>query len=577
MTGCPDSPGPAASSQDGCPSSWDRTKISRRSVLAGLGALAAAPIIGAGRPAWAIVGPSPSPAVVPAPPVVPAAAPGTPLPGFVKWQHAVGDPRGSDVVALYGRTTEARFGTMFKSLKPFTPDDLLLHDLAYAMTESRGPLDDIRPDGHDNLEMPSGFIYIGQFIDHDMTRDTTSLTDMRMDPHALLNFDTPQFDLGSVYGQGPLNNPELYEADGKHLLLRTNANGIEDLPRDASGSAFVGDPRNDENLIIAQLQMAFIKLHNHFLEADAAGSFSRAQQLTRWHFQWVIVHDFLPHLVGQPLLDSMIMTLPDRIRARTMFYRPGNPLRPMMPIEYSVGAYRWGHSGIRAEYEMHDFARVGTNPAVLPIFDTNSDPKTARDLRGGRPIYTDATIDWNYFFEIPGVQSPDDTNYARLIDTEVARPLLELPDSVVAHVSGAVLALAERNLLRGSRLGLPSGQDVAAQMRTVMPSMPAPMTNDQLDPGGRFQLSKAGWGGQAPLWFYCLQESAVRGAGRKLGPVAGRIVAEVILGLLQLDQASYWNAPRPFVPVGGPGFRMGDLLKLAKAPIFDPRTQQPIA
>jgi len=477
----------------------------------------------------------------------------------VKWKHAVGDPRGSDVVAVFGRSREARFGTMFKDLSPFAPDDNLLSGLAKTMVEARDVADDIVGDGLDNLTMPSGFIYLGQFIDHDMTRDTTPLTAQSRDPHALTNFDTPRFDLGSVYGNGPTGSPQLYESDGKHLKLVTNANGVSDLPRDANGTAFIGDPRNDENLVISQLQQAFIMLHNHFLDADAKGDFLRAQQLTRWHFQWVIVHDFLPHVVGQQLLDSMITTAKSRVRANTLFYRPSNPLKPMMPIEYSVAAYRWGHSGIRAEYEMHETA-LSPSPAVLPIFNADPDPVNSRDLRGNRPLYPDAVVDWNYFFEIPGVDAPDDRNYARLIDTQVARPLQQLPDSVVAHTSDAILALAERNLLRGKRLGLPSGQDVAARMQKTLPSLPAPLTNDQLG------LSDPAWEGKAPLWFYCLKEAEL-GGGQQLGPVAGRLVAEVVCGLLQADQGSYWNARTPFTPVGGSGFRMGDLLQLAGAPV----------
>ena len=549
--------------------------LSRRSMLGGAAAAiagawlltdagtAAAAAMPAGPPATPPTGPTPAGAPVG------AGADGSPLPGFVNWKHAVGDPRGSDIVARFGRTSEARFGTMFQDLPAFAPTDQLLIDLSMSMTENRGPLDDIIPDGNDNFDMPSGFIYLGQFIDHDMTRDTTPLTQQNEDPHALRNFDTPQFDLGSVYGLGPVNSPELYETDRKHLLLRPNALGIRDLPRDAGGTAFVGDPRNDENLVINQMQQAFILLHNHFLDRDAKGDFATAQQLTRWHFQWVIVHDFLPHVVGQPLIDSMIRPVGSRIRANTLFYRPGNPQRPMMPIEYSTGAYRWGHSGIRPEYEMHESPGLSPNPAVLPIFTSSTDSITARDLRGSRPLYPDATIDWNYFFEIPGVDSPDDRNFARKIDTRVARPLYELPDSVVAHVQGAILALAERNLLRGKRLGLPSGQDVAARMRRALPSQPPPLTNTELG------LTDPAWGGQAPLWFYCLKEAEL-GGGNRLGPVAGRIVAEVILGLLQIDRQSYWNAPQPFTPVGGPGFRMGDLLKLAGAPIIDPHTNQPL-
>jgi hypothetical protein len=559
-----------------CPFSGSTTAsqdVSRRRFLggtaaAGVWALAAGTGIASAAPAPRQLPPIP-PVVPPPGPVLPpvvglpagVGADGQKLPGFVKWRHAVGDPRGSDVVAMYGRTSEARFGTMFKDLDPFAPADQLLTGLARTMIETRGPADDIVPDGFDNFDMPSGFIYLGQFIDHDMTRDTTPLSMQNVDPHALTNFDTPQFDLGAVYGQGPARSPELYEADRKHLKLVTNALGVLDLPRDANGIAFVGDPRNDENLIINQMQQAFIMLHNHFLDNDAKGDFARAQQLSRWHFQWVIVHDFLPHVVGQPLLDSMLVNSRGKIFARTVFYRPSNPNRPMMPIEFSTAAYRWGHSGIRAEYEMHQ-SQASPSPTVLPIFNGDPDPVNSRDLRGSRPLYPDATIDWNYFFQIPGVPDPDDRNFARFIDTQVARALLQLPDSVVAHTPGAILALPERTLLRGKRLGLPAGQDVAARMKRILPSMPAPLTNCELG------LTDPAWAGKAPLWFYCLKEAEL-GGGRQLGPVAGRIVAEVILGLLQADKASYWNARTPFTPVGGPGFRMGDLLKLAGAPIVD--------
>jgi hypothetical protein len=545
-------------------------RLSRRGFLGGAvaaaGALALAGRMGPAAAAPATPTPTPTPTPGPNLPRVihlprGQGADGRALPGSVRWRHAVGDPRGSDVVAVFGRTREARFGTMFKDLQAFAPADDLLSNLAHTMTEARDVTDDIVPDALDNFAMPSGYIYLGQFIDHDMTRDTTPLGTQSVDPHALTNFDTPRFDLASVYGKGPAGDSQLYESDHKHLKLVTNSFGLIDLPRDATGVALVGDPRNDENLIVSQLQAAFIRLHNHFVDNDAKGDFARAQQLTRWHFQWVIVHDFLPRVVGQPLVDSMLTTSAGKVRGKLLFYKPGNPQKPMMPIEYSVAAYRWGHSGIRPEYEMHQ-TQTSPSPSVLSIFNADPDPVKARDLRGSRPLYPDAVIDWNYFFEIPGVPDPDDRNYARLIDTQVARPLQQLPDSVVAHTGDAILALAERNLLRGKRLGLPSGQDVAARMRKLLPSLPAPLSNDELG------LTDPAWGGMAPLWFYCLKEAEL-GGGTQLGPVAGRIVAEVILGLLQADQSSYWNAAKPFTPVGGAGFRMGDLLTLAGAPIVD--------
>ena len=412
------------------------------------------------------------------------------------------------MVAVFGRAKEARFGTMFRDLQAFAPDDALLSGLAKTMVEARDVADDIVPDGLDNLDMPSGFIYLGQFIDHDMTRDTTPLSVQNSDPHALTNFDTPQFDLASVYGNGPAANPELYEADRKHMRLVTNGLGVRDLPRDGNGIAFIGDPRNDENLIINQLQQAFIMLHNHFLDNDARGDFARAQQLTRWHFQWVIVAR-LPAEGRGPAAAGRHADHRRRQGPRQDTVLPaGQPVqaddaRRVLRRRVPLGAQR-----DPGEYEMHQTS-ASPSPSVLPIFNADPDPVHARDLRGSRPLYPDAVIDWNYFFEIPGVAAPDDRNYARLIDTQVARPLLALPDSVVAHTSDAILALAERNLLRGKRLGLPSGQDVAARMKKILPTLPDPLTNDRLG------LTDPAWGGKAPLWFYCLKEAEL-GGGHQL-------------------------------------------------------------
>lgn len=85
----------------------------------------------------------------------------------------------------------------------------------------------------------------------------------------------------------------------------------------------------------------------------------------------------------------------------------------------------------------------------------------------------------------------------------------------------------------------------------------APLANDILG------LADPRWMGQAPLWFYVLKESELLG-GQRLGPVGGRIVAEVLLGLLTVDSTSYFNAAIPWAPAGL-SFAMGDLLRLAGA------------
>ena len=193
-------------------------------------------------------------------------------------------------------------------------------------------------------------------------------------------------------------------------------------------------------------------------------TYAQAQRLTRWHYQWLIVNDYLPRIVGKDVVSSLIKR-DGTIKFTGTFYKPEHPENPYMPIEYSGAAYRFGHSMIRAEYEMQDGHTV-------PIFGADG----FEDLRGNRPIPANLWADWNYFFDIPGLEPPDDRNMARLIDTQLSLPLFTLPSTVVAPTDKAIIALAERNLLRGKRLGLPCGQDVATAMGIT------PLTNAQLGP-----------------------------------------------------------------------------------------------
>lgn len=451
--------------------------------------------------------------------------------------------RGLDIAVKQGRSREARFGLLFKQLAAYSPPDALLKTLAGRMNDQLPPLSDVRDsDPALDTAQPAGYVYLGQFIDHDMTRDTTPLSRQRQDVSAMTNYDTPRFDLGSVYGNGPVDSPELYDPARPGYLLVNTHDGLADLPRDEVGAAYLGDPRNDENLVVAQLHTVFLRLHNMF--RDQGKTFEQAQKQCRWHYQWVILHDYLPRIVGQAMIDSILVKKGKSVAYAPRFYRPRNVAKPYMPVEYSGAAFRFGHSMIRAEYEMQDGHTV-------PIFA----PDGYEDLRGNRRIPADMWADWNYFFDIPGVNPPDDRNFARRIDTFVSMPLATLPSTVVADTTGTIRALSERNLLRGKRLGLPAGQDVAATMGLT------PLTNAQLG------LTGAGWKNKAPLWFYILKEAELLADGQILGPVGGRIVAEVIIGLLALDKTCYLNARPGFNP--GAGFAMGDLILLAGA--FDPR------
>jgi hypothetical protein len=517
-------------SQDGSPRrGWYHGRSSRRRFLAGAAALSAGALVGARLPLAARAA---------------AEEGGTGL-------------HGAELRGMYltskDRLAEGRFGTMFKKLPAFSPRDDLLDGLARTMVE---------PDTSDVFlatgpRLFAGFTFIGQFIDHDITLDTTPLDLQQADPDATVNFRTPRYDLDSVYGRGPTQDPQFYDpADRDKLPLATNVNGVLDVPRDGNGRAIIPDRRNDENLIIVQFHKAVAQFHNRIVDyARAQGIrpewvFETARRLTRWHYQWAVTHDFLPRFVGDELVGTSgtvykeVAGKPPVINLA--YYRPTNREgRPFMPVEFAVAAYRFGHSLIRPFYVLND-------SGIVDIFG----PAGGRNLNGGRPIPADLAIQWKNIL-------PVDPNFParkpRKIDTKLSIPLANLPGSAVPPPDPTV-HLAVRNTLRGKRVGLPSGQQVARAMRVnVLSNATLGLSNDP------------GWGGEAPLWYYILKEAELPPySGERLGPVGGRIMAEVLVGLLQRDPNSYlyldpaWKPAPPLAPATGQ-FTFVDLLRYAGA------------
>ncbi len=255
----------------------------------------------------------------------------------------------------------------------------------------------------------------------------------------MTNFDSARFDLASVYGRGPQGSPELYDASAPGKLLLVRGQGIDDLPRRADGTAFIGDARNDENLIVSQLHIAFMKVHNRLIETGLG--FADAQRLTQWHFQWILVSDFLEHVVGGATVERFLVRRGGRLACRREHYKPKNPHRSMMPIEYAVAAYRFGHSMVRAGYLLN----------ATTFGPTFTNPPSDGDLHGSRPIPPRMKIDWAEFFGMNPGRPP--RNMARRIDTKLPLPLHDLPPSVVPpDVEPVITNLAQRNLLRGKRV-----------------------------------------------------------------------------------------------------------------------------
>ena len=461
------------------------------------------------------------------------------------------------------RSAEGRFGVMFKRLPAFAPADDLLIGLGQQMEEQpkAPPATFTENDAANEIANPrltTGFTFLGQFIDHDITFDTTPLDLQQADPDAVVNFRTPRYDLDAMYGRGPVDDPQLYDpADRDKLLIVPNANGVEDVPRQANGRAIIADPRNDQQLIIVQFHIAFMKFHNALVDyvraqgVMPAAVFEAARRLARWHYQWAVIHDFLPRIVGQRTADQVYKERTGQAPAITLsYYKPTNREdRPFIPVEFSVAAYRFGHSITRPRYTVST-TFFDKPVSTVPLFE---ETPTDNNLNGSRPIPARLRIQWSSFFNPPGggVAKP-----VRRIDAKLAAPLFTLPSTVVPDDNPLTL-LAVRNLLRGKKLGLASGQQVAKQMRATV------LSNTQLG------LTEPGWNGEAPLWFYVLKEAELVEGTKQLGPVGGRIVAEVLVGLLQRDRNSYlyldpsWKPSAPIAPATGQ-FTIIDLLTFAR-------------
>ena len=468
-------------------------------------------------------------------------------------------PRGLDNIPR-SVSQPARFGRIFRNLEPLASDSAALLKLAGTMIEKPEDVEDAKA-ASNNARMSAGFTYLGQFIDHDLTFDPVSKLQSDNDPDALEDFRTPRFDLDSVYGRGRDDSPFLY--DGEKFVIGKNDPNEEDLPRSPNGRAIIGDPRNDENLIVSQLQLAFLRYHNAVVDAlpPVPTRFDDARELVRFHYQWILVHDFLPKVVGDELVQHILKPNPYPVRTREGLkeaFAWKTDLRfynfeqlPFMPVEFSVAAYRFGHSMVRFNYALNP--QTDGEGKELPIFAAQGD-----DLRGFRPRPAKRKIEWFRFFKFEGAD-PEKLQPARAIDTLLSTGLGVLPDIVASHPN----SLAERNLLRGKALGLPSGQDVARAMgipedfvvgnaKNKLQIVPAYKLPDgkpdpsvpAIDARLKNELETA-FGTATPLWYYILKEAEVFAAGQHLGPVGGRIVAEVFLGILKADPTSYLNvAPR---------------------------------
>ncbi len=452
----------------------------------------------------------------------------------------------------FERETLGRFGRLFRDLKPLYSVPPALSKLGAV----GGPMDGGATPKLTNA-VPLGMIFFGQFIDHDITFDTTTSFSSINDPQQINNTRTAQLDLDCVFGGGPEDEPFMYNTGDAGLLLltgKTNKNFDQsptleknDLPRSGRGTAIIGDPRNDENRVISQLQLAFIRFYNA-VYTDIKNAepglrpnqvYEKARELVTWHYHWIILTEFLPTMCGKGLVQDILGN-------GRVCYRP--TLHAFIPVEFSVAAYRFGHTMIAQDMNLR------TGGARHSIFS----PEFGQGFAKVKSM--DQVIDWETLFDFDGSYQR-----AEKLDATLAPILLNLP--FIPSPNPDDRSLATRNLRRGQSFLLPSGENVAAAMGRHATEVDRVRNFVKT----RTQASGTDLSAGTPLWYYILSEAEEIGRqdgpsdftpGEGLGPVGGRIVAEVLIGLMELDEQSFLGSNRDWVPTLGANgaFTMKDLL-----------------
>jgi hypothetical protein len=390
----------------------------------------------------------------------------------------------------------------------------------------------------ENDTIAAGYTYFGQFIDHDLTFDASTLQE-KIDPAGLPNLRTARFDLDSLYGAGRADQPYLY--DGAKLVVGGGKDPLAqfDLPRNQNGLAIIGDPRNDENQITSQLHLLFLQFHNlvvdHYAKQENGGLtgdalFDTARQSVVWHYQWLVLNDYLPRIIGADLAKALKTPAKRKLTKRM-------PADGALPMEFAHAAFRFGHTMIRRGYKLRRTNPDGSEADPVDIFAL----KGGEDLHGRRALEAVKRIFWSAFFQ----PKDADAQQSMELDHRLSPELANVPPE---HGS-----LPDLNLRRGIKVGLPAGLAVAKALRLA--------DKDQLH-------AKELWDGvenfddaddravieaKTPLWFYILREAATLGDGKHLGPVGGHIVGEVFWSLLENDPDAYLNVKPSWKPDLWPG------------------------
>lgn len=452
-----------------------------------------------------------------------------------------------------------RFGKLFPDLNACAVNERQ----AELLGGKDSPMHDINDQSSDS-NVPAGYTFFSQFIDHDVTLDTTTQLDgsplSLNEIKDLPNLRSPSLDLDCVYGFGPEASPHLYAggtAPGR--LLEGNSRNADDLPRSENGTALIGDPRNDENIFVSQLQLLFIRFHNKIydmLVSEYSGGerFEEAQKVTRYHYQYLVVNDLLKRICDKDVFEFAL----ERAKKGKfpLVHKADEHGNLPMPVEFSVAAYRFGHTTVRSTYAVNSLF------TEVDLFDDRF------GTEGFSSLPTELVVDWRFLLEVDKCVPPVMT---KAFDLKFANQLICMPDPIVGRkASDNERSLAFRNLLRGNTLSLPSGQDVTTALKAAGYPISLAFSKLKLNEVIPNDSETAELVDHTPLFFYLMREADVLGKGNNMGPVGSAIILEVLLGSILHCGTGYLSHKdwKPLACIKGKGsskFELADVVRFVES------------
>ncbi|MEM7541893.1 MAG: peroxidase family protein [Pseudomonadota bacterium] len=381
--------------------------------------------------------------------------------------------------------------------------------------------------------LPAGYLYLSQFIDHDATFDRPRDLSGHLQDATEEKLAVPALDLSGLYLHGPDISPDLYQPCGRKFRIGSTANVLglgffaNDLPRKAR-RPLIGDVRNDENLAVAQTHLAFMKFHNQLADDSPRVPFEEIRRATIRHYQAIVLHDFLPRICGRGLVAQILE------HGRALF---ADDMRHCMPLEFSVSAFRMGHSMIRPSYEWNRIfnSKAPAGTAKLSQLFQFSGVGGMPPLDGHGTLPSNWIVDWRLMFDLSsiGIDRHKQLNYAGKMDAHMGMEPSVLPEFLkqAEHMKPEMVSLATRNLLRGKLVELPTGQEAALDLGIQPLSREDLVENLSAHQAGVF--TNYGFDEETPFWYYLQREAMCEEGGHRLGPVGARIVAETLIGFIE--------------------------------------------